>query len=241
MTVSSVVVDEQLLLPNISSDEALAPTAARRSFDESAEDVRRLMDLHEKEGGKRQGRRRGLEVLNKSAVVLLTALWEAYCEDVAQEAIEKLVDSLNDPARLPIALRKVVARELKSDKDELAIWGLAEAGWKTHIRKRYEDMREVRNRKLNTPKAEQIRVFFLDSIGLEDVTKSWKWKGVSAVKASERLDRYVTLRGAIAHRGRDASSVHKSTVMSYFTFIQLLISATDDAVNQHVRTSILEG
>lgn len=34
--------------------------------------------------------RRNLEVLNKSAIVLLCAIWEAYCEDLADDALRLL-------------------------------------------------------------------------------------------------------------------------------------------------------
>ena len=45
------------------------------TFDESAKDVERLMEIHKNLGGAKKGRRYKLEVLNKSAVVLITAIW----------------------------------------------------------------------------------------------------------------------------------------------------------------------
>lgn len=50
---------------------------ARKAFDESKADVDRLLEIHENLGGTAPGRRRRLEVLNKSAIVLITAIWEA--------------------------------------------------------------------------------------------------------------------------------------------------------------------
>lgn len=38
--------------------------------------------------GTARGRRFDLEVLNKSAIVLITSYWEAYCEDIAAEALD---------------------------------------------------------------------------------------------------------------------------------------------------------
>jgi RiboL-PSP-HEPN len=67
------------------------PSKARIAFRENVKDVQRLLDLHKDKGGIAQGRRYGLEVLNKSAIVLLTSFWEAYCEDIAAEALEHIV------------------------------------------------------------------------------------------------------------------------------------------------------
>ena len=67
------------------------PSKARRAFDDSAKDVKRLLEIHKTIGGNAPGRRAGLEVLNKSAIVLITAIWEAYCEDISAEALEHIV------------------------------------------------------------------------------------------------------------------------------------------------------
>jgi len=63
---------------------------ARIRFDKNCEDVERLLEVHRDLGGSGRGRRRRLEVLNKSAIVLLYAFWEAYCEDIAAEGLNHL-------------------------------------------------------------------------------------------------------------------------------------------------------
>jgi hypothetical protein len=78
---------------------------ARSAFDQNAADIQRLLDLHQRVGGDSRGRRYGLEVLNKSAIVLITAFWEAYCEDLAAEGLEHIVKhakSLNHKESIPI-------------------------------------------------------------------------------------------------------------------------------------------
>jgi hypothetical protein len=62
------------------------PSEAQKSLDANLKEIERLLALHTMVGGKTKGRRYGLEVLNKSAIVLITAYWEAYCEDIAAEA-----------------------------------------------------------------------------------------------------------------------------------------------------------
>ena len=51
------------------------PSQARVAFDENVKDVQALIKLHKEKGGDSPGRRYGLEVLNKSALVLITAFW----------------------------------------------------------------------------------------------------------------------------------------------------------------------
>ena len=60
---------------------------AKQKFDKNCEDINKLLEFHESSGGSSPGRRYGLEVLNKSAVVLICAIWEAYCEDIAAEGL----------------------------------------------------------------------------------------------------------------------------------------------------------
>src|ERR1700733_15052449 len=106
------------------------PSKAREAFKENASDIERLLEIHEDIGGDAQGRRYRLEVLNKSAIVLITAFWEAYCEDLAAEAVKHLVDNCEKADKLPLDLRKRIAKELKDDRHELAVWTLAGDAWK---------------------------------------------------------------------------------------------------------------
>ena len=91
------------------------PSRAFSDFRENARDVQRLLDLHKDTGGIAQGRRYGLEVLNKSAIVLLTSFWEAYCEDIAAEALAHIVTHAASADKLPIELRKLVANSCKTN------------------------------------------------------------------------------------------------------------------------------
>lgn len=69
---------------------------ARKAFDESCHDIHRLLEIHSELGSPGPGRsykRKPLkiEVLNKSAIILITAIWEAYCEDIVLEGVEHLL------------------------------------------------------------------------------------------------------------------------------------------------------
>ena len=210
---------------------------ARKAFDRNVQDVERLLEIHGDVGGDAQGRRFGLEVLNKSAIVLITAVWEAYCEDVAAEALEHLVANVSSGSALPKELKKKIAAEIKADKNEVAVWDLADSGWKARVRERLASLAEERNRRLNTPKSAEIDKLFDAAIGLSSVSGAWRWKKMSVSQARAKLDNFVTLRGAIAHRGGAASSVKKVQVTNYLKHVKRLVSKTGGEVNTHVKSA----
>lgn len=208
---------------------------ARKAFDKNAEDIDRLMEIHRDLGGDGPGRRYRLEVLNKSAIVLITAFWESYCEDIAAEALNHIVKHSKSVDSLPKNIRKIVAKELKQDANELAVWSLAGKGWRKLLKDRLEKLQEQRNRKLNTPKAGNIDQLFLDAVGIKEMSTSWTWPKMTVVHARKKLDDYVTLRGGIAHRGAASQSCKKKEVDDYFAFVKRLVGKTGGRVNSHVK------
>ena len=208
-------------------DTLVTVTRALDTFLANSNDVTALLQLHRQQGGSNVGRRHGLEVLNKSAVVLISSFWEAYCEDLAGEAVEHLVEHSGDPASLPMRLRRKVAEELKADLHELAVWNLAGEGWRPILRARLATYQEERNRQLNTPKTAQVDELFDHGLGLERVSDSWTWHGCTVEHARDNLDMYVSLRGDIAHRGQAAESVRKRQVVAFSTHTRRLVNTTE--------------
>jgi hypothetical protein len=211
------------------------PSKARLAFNESESDIRRLLEIHGSLGGPAKGRRFKLEVLNKSAIVLITAIWEAYCEDLVAEAVRHIVQYARTGDALPLELRKKIAKELKGIPHELEIWKLADRGWKKVVTSRLASQMEERNRKLNTPKAQHIAELFSTALGLEDITRRWYWKRMSVGQAKAKLDKYIELRGAIAHRGKAAASCTKANVTQYLAHVKRLVGLTGGGVNGHVK------
>jgi RiboL-PSP-HEPN len=211
------------------------PSKARRAFDQNAKDVTRLLEIHEHLGGDGPGRRYRLEVLNKSAIVLITAIWEAYCEDIASEALNHLVKHLSNGSALPKELKKRIAKEIKELPNEIAIWDLADSGWKAIVEARLGPWTKETNRKFNTAKSDNIDQLFLNTIGLDTVSKAWQWKKMTAQNARKKLDSYVELRGAIAHRGSSASTCTKTQVEAYFIHVQHLVSNTGGEISKFLR------
>jgi hypothetical protein len=215
----------------------LMPGEAQKAFDENSRDVGDLIKLLFVDVGKEPGKRRRAEVLNKSTIVLITSYWETFCEDLATAALEHMVLNTPDAGSLAKGIRKRIAKDIKEDKDELAVWGLADNGWRDVLKKRLSKLQADRNWHLNTPNAENIDRLFLDSIGLPEVSKSWHWQRMSVLGARAKLDRYVRMRGSIAHRGRAGRTVRRSTSVDYMIFSRRLVHATGEAVNKYVKAT----
>jgi len=205
------------------------------AFDESADEVRRLLEIHTTLGGDAKGRHHRLEVLNKSAILLITAIWEAFCEDVAADALEHIVTNLSAASSLPKELKKRIAKDIEADHNELAMWSLADEGWKTKAQSRLTALVTERNRKMNTPNSQNLDEFFVKAIGMTKLSDSWRWATVSPDKAREKLNSYISLRGAIAHRGKASASVTKVQVEEYFAHVRRLADMTGEKVNVFVK------
>ncbi|MBU0564332.1 MAG: hypothetical protein KJ890_12605 [Gammaproteobacteria bacterium] len=211
------------------------PSKARKALTDNLTDVTRLLQLHAEAGGGGPGRRRGLEVLNKSAIVLLTSYWESYCEDIAEEGIEHIVKYAKSADALPKAMKKLIAKELKEDKNELAVWSLADDSWRQLLTSRLEQYKASRNWNFNTPKPAQVDELFMEGLGIDKISDSWAWDNTKASNSREKLKSFVELRGAIAHRGKGDESVRKSDVTNYLELIKKLAAKTGGKVNAHCK------
>jgi RiboL-PSP-HEPN len=208
---------------------------AARTFTISSEEIAQLRTIHEKLSGTERGRR-DLEVLNKSGIVLLCAIWEAFCEDLADEALHHLLTHLKGHARLPEGLQKRIAKELKEDKNELSPWNLAGNGWKAHLRHRLITLRQQRDREWSNPDAAKVDKFFEDVVGIPKLTDAWHWKpAISAPVARRKLDQIVALRGDIAHRGKTLRYVEKDRVTRALTHVTKLVGVTDAHVSRELK------
>ena len=212
------------------------PSKARHSFDANIKDVDRLLQLHAQIGGTGKGRRYGLEVLNKSAIVMITAFWEAYCEDIAAEGLEHLVKEASTADALPKSLKRQIAKELKDDLNQIAVWEIADGKWRTYLTQRLSKLQAQRNFNLNTPKSAQLDELFESAVGIERVSDSWKLSSKTGpAQARQKLDDFVTLRGNVAHRGTHGGGVKRKDVVDYFGLVKSLASKTGGKVNVHVR------
>jgi len=212
------------------------PSNARTAFDANVKDIDNLVALHAAKGGTKPGRRYDLEVLNKSAIVLITSFWEAYCEDIAEEALEMIVQHAPDADALPNKIKAIIAKPLKEDKNDLAIWAISDEKWRAVLQSNFAALKDERNATFSTPKSFHVNKLFETGVGLTDMSSNWKWTGMTAAKAAKKLNDFVTMRGDIAHRGSATTSVQKAEVVEYLSLVKKLAAKTGGVVKKHVKT-----
>ncbi len=195
-------------------------------------EVYRLLDIHTEVSGHTRGRKFGVEVLNKSAIVLLVACWESYIEDLANVSFQLLLRNAKRPELFPYDVLVRVSNPLREAKDEREVWKLAGSEWK-NVMKRYKSMML---RKLNTPKTKQVDALYSSLLGMKHLSKSWYWRGMTSERASEKLDELVTLRGRIAHRVK--AGVRKETVRENIHFIGRIAVASSNVTQVYVKKMI---
>lgn len=175
-------------------------------------------------------------VLVRSAVVLLAASWEAYVEDAVTQAVEFLCANAPSPACLPTKLKQVVAKALRENKNELAVWELAGSGWQEMLQRHTAELLDRYVCRFNTPKSERTRELFRDVLGLPDVTTLWGGlSGTTASEACGQLDKFLTMRGAIAHGASDAPEVSLEDAKQLHRLIIELVVQTSSAVKKHLK------
>lgn len=209
------------------------------NFEGNLLDVVRLIEIHRLLAGDRQGRRYGLECLNKSAIVLILATWEAFIEDLAQDAFECMLVNAADHNAFPRQVQDLVWKELKSSQTTDAMTMIG-AGWKTAFanhKQKVLDKHIVRS-SFNTPSGEKIDILFAELIGLNSMTSHWKWRGMRNTTAVNKVISLIELRGAIAHRAVADDAVVKQKVLEYSKLIVRLAWRTRNAVREYLSTKL---
>lgn len=201
----------------------------------NSKEALRLLDVHETLTGRRPGRRTDVEVLNKSAIVLLVACWEAYVEDLASASFDALLQDASTPSIFPRAVLVGASKPLQDDKDESKVWALAGTGWQSILKAHRDSVLTRYVGTLNTPKPEQVDLLFEKLVGLKALSTHWHWPKNSSVAARARLQALVTLRGEIAHRVATARSVRKDDVKKASALIGRLATISSNQLRIFVR------
>lgn len=198
------------------------------------EEILLLHSMHGRLAGKSRGKKHNVEVLNKSAIVLLVACWEAYVEDLAEIAFEFLLTNLNEPTNFPAKVLSLASKELVKDEDKTKIWQLAGDGWMKVLEAHKDKVKERYIGKLNTPRPKQIDELFECLIGVRGLSAKWYWQGASNEKVLQRLDKLITTRGEIAHRVATSKSVRKVEVEKNVNFLGNLSVKLSNQVGQYL-------
>jgi hypothetical protein len=199
------------------------------NFVANGEEVMRLVGIHEQLTGTGTGRRYNVQILNKSAIVLITATWEAFVEDLAQDGLEFMISSAPAHKVFP---QKVLEQVVKG-KSAMDAWDLAGDGWKQALRNNFKEIHGRTIGTFNTPKTEKVNELFEKTIGLPKISDTWHWQKAPSKTISKRLDELVALRCEIAHRV-SSRTVHKRAVGEAEQLILRIGVASSNAVRLHI-------
>jgi hypothetical protein len=201
-----------------------------KAFIDNRNEVKRLVDIHVKVVGTNVGRKADVEILHKSAIVLLTACWESYVESTVCSAFEYLLSRSNDPNVFPKSVLIKAVKEIRFDKDERRIWDLAGTGWKKILTNYKNEVLSKEIEYFHVPRAGNVDELFERIIGLEKISKKWTWKGQNNSDTIKTLDKFIDLRGAIAHKIKVDQKIQKKDILYFLNFINNLTVATNNAV-----------
>lgn len=211
------------------------PSQSKQVFEVNKADIEQLWAIHEDYAGEGPGRKRGVEVLNRSAIIFVTACWESYIEDLAVEAFDYLLLNARDSTVIPNKVKSLAVKGLREDKNPLTVWEIADGGWRDVVARHKVEVHKAWLEKFNTPKTAQVNGLYENMIGLNQLSSYWRWKKMNSVKAEAALDDFITIRGNIAHRIRDAKPVAKNTGKRYLTHVSQIVERCESAVSAHLK------
>lgn len=208
-------------------------------------DADRLLQLHEQIGGVGPGRKHNVDVLNRSAVILAVAAWEAFCEDLVWRNAASLAKRIKQAADLPSEIRDPMLEWYYSQNglktfnrsSKSALWNLTGHGW----RNIYRDFAQYKSKSLNTPNADNVKKIFRTTLAIDDVTTSWRYQRWGPEVYIAKLDEMLTLRHRIAHGSIRTETVGKGNAEGAVRLVRNLGRRTVEAVSQNFKRFDLQG
>ena len=191
-------------------------------------EIEDLFEMHEDITEKKVGKPAAkVAVLNKAGLVLVCAFWQSYCEEILFEILGHYKSGKS--ADVPKALRTVLGERLlkKSQPEYAAAWRLTAKGWATVIDDLIANLQSDTARPLDSPTSENVNKVFKKYLGVSDLSKKWRWPGMTYEQAVDKLDEFIKRRHRLAHRGADTSSVSKLNVRDFANHVKRLAEKTE--------------
>ena len=195
------------------------------------DEVHGLMELHRQVSGENPGRRFGLEVLNKSAIVLIVACWESFIEELALSAFEFLLANATSYDCFPSKVLVQASAPLRDDQDKRAVWRLAGDGWREVLVNHRKYVVEMRLDKFHSPRCEGVDSLLSELIGFPSLSSTWHWPRSNNTLTKARLEELIDLRGEIAHKVRATRSAYKADVFSARDLVSRLAAISSNRVS----------
>lgn len=200
-------------------------SSAFNEFQYNLLDAKRLHQAHGIVSAGTPGKK-GLGHLTRSGVVMLCAAWERYNESVIVEAVGYLAKVIRDPNNLPLPVRKHLSAIARQHVHELKPMELAGDGWRTL----YVAQATDETSSLNTPKSGKLKVLYERLTGLPDVSEFW-------TIGAKPVDDFVSVRGDIAHNGRNAPYIAAGTLQSYIDMTEAVTAEHDNKFCDYLKAA----
>jgi hypothetical protein len=204
-----------------------------KNFFENTDEIENLSNIHTRIAGNARGRKTNVEVLNKSSIVLLTACWEYYIEDLLRESFKYILENASNYRAFPFSVLTQASKELKNDGDNRRVWELAGEGWKKVLEKYQQTTLEKEIDHFHVPRPANIDSLFDRLLGINNITQHW-----SNSDAIRILNKYIDLRGEIAHNVKTKSSVRKIDVNNYGVFLNRAAIILHNKVTEHIQNLV---
>ena len=211
-----------------------------QNFFDNLSEINYLPSIHTVIAGTTPGRKRQVQILNKSAIVLYTACWEYYIEDLIREAFNFLLINSKKHNAFPNSVLAKASKEIKNDKDDLRVWDLAGFGWKKVLENYQKTILEKKIDHFHVPRPENIDELYSKLLGINTITNQWSWKKMCNKDAIDTLNKYVDLRGEIVHNVKTKTSVRKKDVDYYRKFLNRTAVILHNRVTTHIENLIGE-
>ncbi len=204
----------------------------------ATKEIRTLLDFYDDTKHTSNYHNSSLEIFKKTGIILVVTAWETFVEDISESYVNYRIENASSPNDMHGILntiaqdwyKSILERQANRPKPPDFIKWTGDS-WKQLIR---DKLREDLNR-LNTPNSENIRRLSKKYVG-QDVTDSWRWAGMSAQQARERLDELIKLRGGVVHRTGSyfelGSSVRRDQFDRSVNFIERLATTTEATMSK---------
>ncbi|CAN5279796.1 hypothetical protein BH11PSE10_BH11PSE10_20970 [soil metagenome] len=211
------------------------PSKAKGAFTDNSKDIAELRSIHQEISGQGAGRKYGVEVLNRSAVVFITACWESYVEDLATEAFDFLLANCPTSSAIPQKVRVHATKQIWEQKNSTKVWDIADTGWRRLLQDHKAATLQHWLGPFNTPKTGQVNALYEELLGIKKLSSAWCWQGLSAANAERKLDAFIQIRGDIAHRLNPEKKVLKNLGTNYHEHVKKLVECCENEVRAHLR------
>lgn len=210
------------------------PSKAKIAFIENSKDIAELWSIHKEISGQGAGRKYGVEVLNRSAVVFITACWESYVEDLATEAFDFLLENCPTSGAIPPKVKALAIKPIWDQKNPIKVWDIADTGWRKLLQDHKATTLQHWLGPFNTPKTGKVNELYEELLGIKKLSSKWYWKAMSAANAEQKLDDFIQVRGDIAHRLNPGKAVQKNLGTKYHEHVKKLVDCCEREVHAHL-------